>query len=70
MTKGLGKYLLILSGTTLTLLAAVIAFNALIDPLGMYVSGVNKPAMYHRVRLLKAYESRRVKPEPIVLVVE
>ena len=67
MSKGPGKYLLVLLAAAVTSLAAVIAFNAVIDPLGMYVSGVSKPAMYHRVRLLKAYQARRVKPESIVL---
>ena len=67
MNKGLGRYLLVTFAATMTLLSAVIAFNTVIDPLGMYVSGVHKPAMYNRVRLLKAYEVRRVQPESIVL---
>ena len=67
MIKGLGRYLLVLVAATAASLAAVIVFNAVVDPLGMYASGVSKPAMYHRVRLLKAYEARRVKPESIVL---
>ncbi len=67
MSKGPGRYLMIAFAAATALLAAVVAFNANVDPLGMYVSGVHKPAMYNRVRLLKAYEARRVQPESIVL---
>jgi len=67
MSNSPGRYLVIMLATTLALLAAVVAFNAKVDPLGMYVSGVHKPAMYNRVRLFKAYEARRVHPESIVL---
>lgn len=67
MGRGLNRYLVITFAAALVLLAAAVGFNAVIDPLGMYVSGVHKPAIYHRVRLLKAYEVRRVKPESIVL---
>ena len=67
MSRDLYRYLVITCASAAALLLAVIAFNAIIDPLGMYSSGVHKPAIYHRVRLLKAYQARRVKPESIVL---
>jgi len=57
----------------LALLCAVSAFNVLIDPFRMYdlleIPGLNvyKPAIYQRVRLLKAFEVRRVKARGIVL---
>ena len=67
MIKSPGRYLVIMLAAASALLAAVVTFNAKMDPLGMYVSGVHKPAMYNRVRLLKAYEARRAQPESIVL---
>ena len=67
MNRDLYRYLAISCASTAVLLLAVVAFNAVMDPLGMYSSGLHKPAIYHRVRLLKAYEVRRVKPESIVL---
>ena len=67
MTMGPGRYLMTTFAAATALLMAVIVFNANQDPLGMYVSGVHKPAMYNRVRLLKAYEARRLRPESIVL---
>lgn len=67
MSKGSGRYLMTTFAVATALLAAVTVFNANLDPLGMYVSGVHKPAMYNRVRLLKAYEARRLQPESIVL---
>jgi hypothetical protein len=60
-------------GVAAGLVGLVCAFNALIDPYGMYrfvvVDRLNrhKPAVYHRVRLLKAYEVRRLRPGAIVL---
>ena len=67
MSRGLYRYLVITFAFAGILLSVVVVFNANIDPLGMYVSGVYKPAMYNRVRLLKAYEVRRVQPDSIVL---
>ena len=67
MNRGSYRYLAITSASAAALLAAVVLFNARMDPFGMYVSGLHKPAMYHRVRLLKAYEVRRVEPESVVL---
>jgi hypothetical protein len=67
------KYPLIAIATALLLLGSVAAFNAVIDPYGMYrlleIRGFNlhKPAIYHRVRLFKAYDIRRIKPSAIVL---
>jgi len=55
------------------LLAATISVNFVVDPFGMYriveLDAINahKPAVYHRVRLVKAYEVRRVRPRGIVL---
>jgi hypothetical protein len=55
------------------LLLGVMAFNAVVDPFGMYrfieIRGFNshKPAVYHRVRLFKAYDVRRIKPSAIIL---
>ncbi len=67
------KYILIVAVTVALLLAGVTGFNAIIDPYGMYrlveIKGLNahKPAIYNRVRLFKAYDVRRIKPEAIVL---
>src|SRR5262252_4174147 len=53
---------------TFALVALVAAANLYIDPFAMYrlrdVPGVNmsKPAIYHRVRLFKAFEARRIRP--------
>jgi hypothetical protein len=55
------------------LVAAIVAVNALVNPFGMYraitVEGFNahKPEVFQRVRLLKAYEVRRLGPRGIVL---
>ncbi len=55
------------------LICSVSVFNAVVDPYGMYrlveVKGFNlhKPAVYNRVRLMKAYDIRRIKPDAIVL---
>ncbi len=57
----------------LLLVGSVAAFNITIDPYGMYrlieVKGFNlhKPAIYNRIRLFKAYDIRRIKPDSIVL---
>ena len=51
------------------LLAVVSVLNWVMDPFGMFFSvkidGVNayKPAIYTRVRLFKAYEVERVRPQ-------
>lgn len=59
--------------SAIILLCAVIAFNIVVDPYGMYrlvtIEGFNqhKPAVYNRVRLMKAYDVRRIKPRSIIL---
>ena len=63
--------MLLLSGCTLV--AAVAGVNALVDPFDIYrlvrIEGFNayKPAIYNRVRLHKAFELRRVRPQTIIL---
>ena len=59
--------------TVAIVLGGVAAVNAVVDPFGMYRvvewPGHNtyKPAIAHRVRLLKAYEVRRLQPDSILL---
>lgn len=59
--------------TALFAIATVVAFNAAIDPYGMYHAAggtgihAHKPAIYHRVRLAKAYELRRYAPSTVIL---
>jgi hypothetical protein len=63
----------IVASSAALVLGAVVLVNAVIDPFGMYrifdVEGVNahKPAVYHRVRLVKAYDVRRLRPRGIIL---
>jgi hypothetical protein len=67
------RYCLIAVLSATLLLSCILAFNATVDPYGMYrfieVNGFNlhKPAIYNRVRLFKAYDVRRIKPSAIVL---
>jgi hypothetical protein len=67
------RYCWIAASTAALLLAAIVSVNLVVDPFGMYriieLDGVNvhKPSVYHRVRLVKAYEVRRVRPRGIVL---
>jgi len=67
------KYCATFALTALLIVAAVAGFNAIVDPFGMYRAfdreGLNahKPGIYQRVRLLKAYEVRRIRPAAIVL---
>jgi hypothetical protein len=55
------------------LIAAIAAVNCVVDPFGTYrlveLEGFNtdKPAVDHRVRLVKAYDVRRLKPRGIIL---
>ena len=73
MKNDIIKYTLLLFGSAVLLLSSVAGFNAIVDPFGMYrlmdVEGINanKPAIYTRIRLLKAYEVRRIRPESVVL---
>src|SRR5437762_9039650 len=59
--------------TAALLLAAVVAVNLVVDPFGMYrlvvLQSVNayKPAVPTRVRLVKAYEVRHLRPSGIIL---
>lgn len=67
------KFLTIAAGTALGILMAVAGMNAWVDPFGMYRLGsvdggyAYKPAIYTRVRLFKAYEVRRVRPQTVIL---
>src|SRR3989441_8778944 len=63
----------IVATTAALLLAAVVAVNLVVDPFGMHrlvvLESVNayKPAIPTRVRLIKAYEVRRLRPRGIIL---
>lgn len=67
------KYSLIVLSTLLAVLAVIVGVNVVVDPYGMYrlvdINGFNshKPAIYHRVRLAKAYDIRRIKPRTVIL---
>ncbi|MGE5239728.1 MAG: hypothetical protein ACM3ON_13110 [Chloroflexota bacterium] len=67
------KYPVIAALAALILLGSVVGFNLVVDPYAMYrlveIRGFNthKPAVYHRVRLAKAYEVRRLRPQAIIL---
>lgn len=67
------KYITFLLAALMALIAAVVSFNAVVDPYGMYrmveIEGFNaqKPAIYNRVRLSKAYDIRRIMPRTIIL---
>src|SRR5438034_6303983 len=67
------RYCWIVATTAALLLAAVVAVNLVVDPFGMYrlvvLESVNayKPAIPTRVRLIKAYEVRRLRPRGIIL---
>lgn len=67
------RYAVWMIAAATVVLAAVAAVNATVDPFGMYRlvewRGQNayKPAIAHRVRLLKAYEVRRLRPDSILL---
>lgn len=59
--------------TAVILIAGVASMNFVVDPFGMYrlvdLDGFNayKPAVDHRVRLVKAYDVRRLRPQGIIL---
>jgi len=67
------KYTGVLFASAVLVLAVAALINSIVDPFGMYrISDIegfnaNKPAIYNRVRLLKAYEVRRIKPNSIIL---
>lgn len=73
MQESFKKHMLVFVLTVAVILLASATVNVVVDPFGMYrlveLEGFNdsKPAIYHRVRLLKAYEVRRIKPQSIVL---
>jgi len=54
-------------------MAVIVAVNLLVDPFGMFhlveVAWLNgkRPAIYHRVRVMKAYDLRRIRPQAVVL---
>ncbi len=67
------RYCAVAAGAALTLMVVVATFNAVVDPFAMY-RGVTpdgfdaqKPAVLTRVRLHKAFELRRIRPEAIIL---
>lgn len=72
-SNSLKSYVGVSIGSASALLAAVALFNALIDPFAMYqlaeIQGINdyKPARFKRVRLLKAFEVRRLEPAAVIL---
>src|SRR5438128_1979539 len=59
--------------TSVCAISAIICFNYFADPYCIYrtpsalATNHYKPAVYKRVRLLKAYEVRRSQPDAIVL---
>lgn len=67
------RYCMIALATGLALVATIAGINALVDPFGMYrsfeVEGLNayKPTVFNRVRLYKAFELRRIRPQAIIL---
>ncbi len=66
-------YCWLATSTTVLLIAAIVSMNLVVDPFGMYrlvdLEGFNayKPAVDHRVRLVKAYDVRRLQPQGIIL---
>ncbi len=66
-------YIVTFCVTVLAVLSTVFALNLTVDPYRMFEiidgKGFNhyKPAIYNRVRLLKAYEIRRLQPDSILL---
>src|SRR5438445_6815998 len=59
--------------TAVLMIAAIASMNFVVDPFGMYRlvdrEGFNayKPAVDHRVRVVKAYDVRRLRPQGIIL---
>ncbi len=59
--------------SALLVMGVTIVLNVIVDPYAMYrlsvTKGFNshKPAVYHRVRLAKAYDVRRIAPRTIIL---
>jgi hypothetical protein len=61
------------ASTAVLLIVAIASLNLVVDPFGMHrlvdLEGFNayKPAVDHRVRLAKAYDVRRIRPQGIIL---
>ncbi len=66
-------YCILLAAVAVVLLIVLGGFNALVDPFAMYRAveipgfNTNKPETQHRVRLYKAFEIERVKPQTVLL---
>ncbi len=66
-------YLIVLTAVAAALLILVSGFNILVDPFAMYrameIPGFNisKPSIYRRMRLYKAFEIKRVKPQTVIV---
>ena len=73
MKENLSRYIFIMVSAACLLLVTAGVFNAAVDPYGMFRLyeregfNVSKPAIHQRVRLMKAYEVRRLKPQSLVL---
>ncbi len=66
------RYAAMVIATAMAACAIVATFNLLVDPYGAYrlvstPESAVKPAVYRRVKLAKAYDLRRIKPEALVL---
>src|SRR3990172_9327052 len=67
------RYRIIMMAVASTLLGIIACFNALVDPFAMYqkveIAGfnMNKPAIYSRMRLYKAFEVERVRSQTVIL---
>jgi hypothetical protein len=67
------RYCCVAAFAALMLLTVVLAINLFIDPFGTYRifpvgrANAHKSAVYHRVRLVKAYDVRHLRPRAIVL---
>ena len=73
ITSKTTRYATVATLVTMLLLGSVATFNAVVDPFGMNmlvdIKGFNdiKPAIYNRVRLFKAYQVERVRPQSLIL---
>ena len=67
------RYVLTLLCAGALAICLVVAVNLVVDPFGMFrlvhtpALNEQRPAIYHRVRLLKAYDVRRIGPQVLVL---
>ncbi len=72
MSRRLNPYAVIVIAIAVAACAIVATFNLVVDPHGSYrlfssAESAVKPAVYRRVKLAKAYDLRRIKPEALVL---